>query len=230
MDKLTSSIFAMGALHAPAQLTEAGLEALADGKARVEKEDSFLVKPTDWSFLENYTGVLFEQYEMRSEYDDDDKGNHRGLIRFRREGDSARFVMKEFDHDGKNPLEVECEVSDDFIKMAKVLFPFGTLKKRFYIPIEGSELAWEVDVYLNADGTVKSDWVKLDMEYPEGNEETLPEFPFSVEEGTTINLHSQSEEDEDTVDDLFKNVFITVNHASMLPIDEPDDDDDDDEL
>lgn len=202
-----------------------GNEALADGKARVEREDMLLVKPVNFDFMQIFTGKYFESWEIRSEYDEDKKSNQ-GMIRIRQEGDDYRMVVKKFDHEDGNPLEVELTVTKDLFELAKMLFPVGSVKQRYRIPVPDTELEWEVDVYLDSDGKVKSEWVKLDMEYPEGYEGDLPALPFECSE---VMGPKFTEEQDEIKEDLFEDVFNIYRKDSMLPIACADDDDDEED-
>lgn len=201
-----------------------GLEAETDGKARIEAEDMLLVKPTDPEFYKGYGSKIYESWELRSHYDDDDdRNNNKGMVRIRKEGDSYRFVTKLFDQEDGHALESEVEITEDFFNIVKKLFPIGCIKRRVKIPSSVDGLTWECDVYQNLDGSLRSEWVKLDMEYPEGVDRILPPLPFECKEVMGPNF---TDEQNELKKELFEEVFNLYNADSMLPIAGEDDDDD----
>ncbi len=80
---------------------------------------------------------------------------------------------------GFGNLETECDISKDM---------FGTLmratkeklivKTRYFFPIPGTNLQWEVDVFHTKSGS-EHPWVKIDLEVP-NLEMEIPPLPFQV--------------------------------------------------
>lgn len=75
-------------------------------------------------------------------------------------------------------IEVECDISKDMFDSLRNMGHGGYNKTRYYFPIPGTGLTWEVDVFSGMDG-LPHPWVKLDLEVP-SLDILLPPWPFPI--------------------------------------------------
>ena len=112
------------------------------------------------------------------------------------------------------PLNTESnvEVDADFYTQLAGIAETLVIKHRYYFPIEGTDLEWEVDAGPDTRGGYH-DWVRLELEVPSADFK-LPALPFDTEE-TILPLEVQAasgvEVDEvayrERTDALFKGIF-----------------------
>lgn len=75
--------------------------------------------------------------------------------------------------------ESEDDISEATFKVLRAATPEeGYLKERYFFPIIGTDLVYEVDVYQNNGGT-KSAWVKIDLEFKDTTM-SVPPLPFAT--------------------------------------------------
>lgn len=108
------------------------------------------------------------------------------------------------ERDAEDRLEVPIPVTKDQFDLFKLLAENGMIKHRFHFPVEGSDLVFEVDAFLNEDGTY-NEWVKIDLE---GAKE-IPELPFEVSE--KILGSTKDEAEKKKITELYETVFLSVN-------------------
>lgn len=106
--------------------------------------------------------------------------------------------------------EYEQEVGSDNFAQFMMLSPYGMVKDRFTFPIEGTDLKWEVDVYLKADGTYHN-WCKIDLEVEDLNTPIPSELPIAVTNIILGNPKKNSDEDKVKIRELYDTVFLTRN-------------------
>lgn len=95
--------------------------------------------------------------------------------------------------------EIETEVERKHFDIVKDLAETGMIKDRYFFPIDGTDLIWEVDVFKNLQGEIQP-WVKLDLEVHK-EMATLPPTPI---EGSDWILEQYSERSPETIDKLDK--------------------------
>lgn len=136
-----------------------------------------------------------------------DRNNATGNIRVRyTEGKGYVLTSKVKEADGSD--EVELEVPEALMKHLRAFAESGLIKTRYFFPIDGTDLIYEVDVFENHNG--ESQWVKVDLESPGGIPlDNLPEFPFDLEDVRIIRPGFKSEEDLAFVRKLFDEEFNT---------------------
>lgn len=184
-------------------LFQASLEADATGEKKQEIEYCFYLLMTDFKDLEHSVHhILQEQWELF--HDAGDQGQ--ATIRVRGE-DGKKFILctklKKPGVLGKEEVEVPTTVGmmDHF----KILAKTGLRKKRYIFPIEGGELAWEVDVFEDAEGNPYP-WVKLDLEVPAPLAE-IPPFPVQYSQSITAAPSKRTEAEAAFIRHLFDDVF-----------------------
>lgn len=182
----------------------------------VEDERVFYAKISNFEELKKATSKEKQtQYEIKIPKSDKNAGE--GRIRIRKtevEGKEPTFVLttKTALSDGSN---YECSAITDeknFIQF-KYLCDSVMIKDRFTFAIEGTELSWEVDCFIQADGNYYS-WCKIDLELKGQKLNALPNFPMTFEE-VIVNQNGQRTEEEETkVRMLYDTIFKLPN--SML--------------
>jgi len=105
--------------------------------------------------------------------------------------------------DGK--WELEKEVERAHFEQVKELAGDGLIKERYFFPVDGTDLTWEVDVFYDAQGK-PVEWVKLDLEVPKRLAK-LPEFPLAHVEVFDKQFEQRTPEEHQFVTDLFQNHY-----------------------
>lgn len=101
--------------------------------------------------------------------------------------------------------EVSLPVSKDMHEVFKSISGESMDKIRYTIPIEGSSLKWEVDVFIDAQGNPK-EWVKIDLEVPEETSE-WPPLPVTLADTIFGGNSEYTPEQRSKLDELFATVF-----------------------
>lgn len=101
--------------------------------------------------------------------------------------------------------EVSSPVSKDMHEVFKSISGESMDKIRYTIPIEGSSLKWEVDVFIDAQGNPK-EWVKIDLEVPEETNE-WPPLPVTLADTIFGGNSEYTPEQRSKLDELFATVF-----------------------
>lgn len=101
--------------------------------------------------------------------------------------------------------ECSVPVSKDLHEVFKAISGESMDKIRYTIPIEGSDLKWEVDVFIDAQGNPK-EWVKIDLEVPEETNE-WPPLPVTLADTIFGGNNEYTPEQKAKLDELFATVF-----------------------
>ena len=89
------------------------------------------------------------------------------------------LTTKEPPEKGFGNLETECDISKDmFSVLCRATKEKIVQKVRYFFPIPGTNLTWEVDTFFTQGGTIHP-WVKIDLEVPNLQME-IPPLPFNV--------------------------------------------------
>lgn len=115
----------------------------------------------------------------------------------------TRFILTtKFRYEGMLGCEeVECDISQDMFIHLKKMGKGGYLKHRFVVPVPGSELKWEIDVFLDGMGKPHP-WVKVDLEVP--NESTaIPKLPIAFDEFITHQSKEHTPDEQTLVSNLW---------------------------
>lgn len=188
----------------------------ADGVTRVEKEIEIygtlanmdeLDKAADWEIQEQW-GL----YVPNS-----DKNAGSGNTRVRMIQDSSNktsyvFTAKVKRSDGNSECEIESTA--DMFNLYKLLAESGLRKKRYFFPIEGTEMTFEVDVFSNANGTPVPH-VKIDLEIkgdlPGDFDFSSINLPFELNDIRVISPGRKNEDDLAYVRKLFSEQYDIPN-------------------
>jgi len=111
----------------------------------------------------------------------------------------------------RDSSEAEIETSKDMFDHFRKLADQGLIKVRHFFPVDDS-FTYEVDAFFNTAGQL-SDWVKIDLELPEGVEtiDALPELPFEMTDVRVIAPGPKKPEDLAFVRQLFEKYFNVGN-------------------
>lgn len=101
--------------------------------------------------------------------------------------------------DGK--WELEREVERAHFDQVKGMAQDGLIKERYFFPVDGTDLTWEVDVFYDAQGN-PVEWVKLDLEVP-ARLGKLPDYPIKHTEVFDAQFEERTPEQHQFVTDLF---------------------------
>jgi hypothetical protein len=205
-----SSLFtvaALASLSAPSG-RHISLEDEADGVKRVEKEREFYVQLSDLEQLKKATSKESqEQWTIKLEKTDDNAGSGNFRVRKVDTEGVIKYIFTTKTVQGQG-LRDECsvEVSEQMFNMFKVLAETGMIKDRYSFPVEGTDLVYEVDMFLKPDGSYHP-WAKIDLENPP---EQPPPLPVVVD--AFIDGKTQDAEQRKQITQLYEDMFLTPNH------------------
>ena len=196
---------------------KAALEEFSDGKARREIEHTFYAKVENMEILSNAKSMEHqEQWEIKLEKTD--KNAAAGKWRIRKtvvEGQDPEYVLTcKTAGKTEGSIEVGVQVTVAMFDQFKMMSEAGMLKDRYHFPVEGSDLVWEVDMFL-AQGSQPGekkyhDWCKIDLEVP-SLDMALPPIPEGLSDVITAPYGKRSEAEEAKVTSLYHNEFLTPN-------------------
>lgn len=203
------------------KILRAALEVeVQDGVARTEIEYELFAKGIDLNIFKNLPYEAQEQWSMKM-MSPFATLVCLGTMRVRKTIDVTPNVKgiwptswvqtsKLFTSEGRSEVSIPTteEGMNHFREFAKA----GMLKNRYKFPIEGTDLVWEIDMYLKPGTTHDQhdylDWCKIDLEVPDSSV-ALPEFPFSTTELITNQRGSRTADETALVTDLIDNQFLT---------------------
>lgn len=194
-------------------------EERSDGKASVEDELTFYARLADPTKLPPTNDrEMQEQWTIKIEHTDENAA--KGDIRVRKtdfydDGDLGRteyVLTTKVRLDGQKAQEIPIPSTADQFEHFKTLAESGMHKVRHTYPIHGTDLKWEVDVFVNPKGGFFP-WVKLDLEGVSLND-PLPEFPFEAEEWIKGQNGQRAPAEEAQVRELYETMFLTKNPKS----------------
>ena len=194
------------------------LEEKSDGIAFKEIEYTYYARLSDLSDLKKAKSQEHqEQWELKFPKTDQNGGS--GTIRIRKTietGKEAEYVLttKTAINKQGDKLEVPIPATVAMFEQFKILSERGMVKDRYLFPIEGTDLVWEVDMFLKPKGKIGFgpyyDWVKIDLEVPD-RKTKIPEFPLATEELITAPYGKRTDAEEKLVTGLYDNEFIQKN-------------------
>jgi hypothetical protein len=83
------------------------------------------------------------------------------------------------------------------------------IKDRYFFPVDGSDLVWEVDMFLKPEGGY-FDWCKIDLEVT-NREDPIPPLPIEFANIITNQTGERTEEEEARVRSLYDVEFLAKN-------------------
>ncbi|MCK9234768.1 MAG: hypothetical protein M0R77_00475 [Gammaproteobacteria bacterium] len=179
------------------------LETISEGTS-VERELEIYALLDDLSVLTQADAVeQQEQFSIVPVIGEGHKGSTRVRKTINKDGTTFIHTTKVRQTDGSN-LETEEETTEDMFNAYKALANDGLIKDRFFFPVKGHDLLWEVDVFPQDNGEY-AQWVKIDLEIPEGVVlKELPELPFPYKEKI---VKSNDPEVKKRIGKLYKDFF-----------------------
>ena len=189
-----------------------------DSKTQVELEHVFYVKISDLDQLKNAaTSVDQEQWSIQVK--NSDAHRYGGSIRVRAiNGESFAFCIKSFEKGKRGGLENEFQVGKDVFEQFKRLSNSGMVKTRYTFPIEGTEYAWEVDIYKMPDGS-PAPWAKIDLEVKDADFQ-IPELPIKCDKVVRDQPHNRTPDLQTFIDHVMSTYLVTKNQY-MVPESDP---------
>lgn len=207
----------MAALN-PVNLPVISMEAAPtpDGKTQVEKEIEIYGTMRNMDDLDAATGwEIQEQWGLYVPGSDDNAGSGNVRVRMsqRNTGEPVYVLTTKVKAPNGN-LECEAPSSIDMFNLFKVLASSGLRKKRYYFPLPGTDLEFEVDVFTGPTGAPVPH-VKIDFELrgtlPEGFDFSQVKLPFEMTDIRIISPGRKSDEDLAYVRELFKTQYDLPN-------------------
>jgi CYTH domain-containing protein len=177
-----------------------GLEDMENGQISREKEYVWYGRLTDSEQLKKAAG---QEKQRQSSL----KGKG-GTIRVRETIGlgQVRYTLTAKAYSGRGDAkEVSAPVSKDMHEVFKMLSGESMDKIRYTFPIEGTELKWEVDVFIDAQGNPK-EWVKIDLEVPDETSE-WPPLPVTLADMIFGGNDEYTPEQKAKLDELYATVF-----------------------
>lgn len=203
-------------------LLRAALEEVSDGKAFREIEHTFyarLSNPGDLSTAASQEHQ--EQWELKFPKTDKNGGN--GSVRIRKTiplGGSPEYVLttKTLASRDGDKIEVPVPTTEPMFQQFKLMSEKGMIKDRYHFPISGTDLVWEVDMFLKPGAVVGTgpyeEWCKIDLEVKDRST-AIPVFPLHTQELITAPFGKRTDAEEAMVTTLYDTVFTQKNpHAA----------------
>lgn len=170
-----------------------------------EIEHTVYAKVDNFDFLENFKApIKQEQWGL--------KGEVNGVVfqvRSRKELSTEGVlytIATKIDIPGIDGVwELEKDVDIEHFIQIKELSEKGMIKDRYCVPINGTDMIWEIDIFYDTNGT-RVPWVKLDLEVHSRLVE-LPELPFDYIE---FIGEQRTEEQEKLLTDLYGKYFLVT--------------------
>lgn len=203
----------------------------SSGVASKEKEYVFYAKLSDPTVLDKATRV--EQQEQWSfKVPKTDKNALEGRLRIRKTtvNGNVEYVLT-MKTELKAPVasneesntsvapptqdmrEVGLNASEDAFQMFKLMADNGMIKTRYVLPIEGSDMVFEVDRFI-LPNEEWSTWVKVDLEV-KGTLTEIPKLPEGFTEVIYNQKDQQTDEEKDLIWRLYEEVFLTKNPGAI---------------
>lgn len=204
-----------------------GLEDDSSGVASTEVEYVYYAKLKDPSILEKATHVEAQE-QWNFKVAKTDKNAAEGRLRVRKttidgkveyvltiktEQKALQATTTQINTNtlsaSQNLREVGLEATEDVFEMFKLMADQGMIKTRYNLPVEGTDLVFEVDRFLLPNGEF-SEWVKVDLEV-KGKLTELPKLPEAFTDVIYNQKDQQTEEEKELVWRLYETVFLTKN-------------------
>lgn len=195
-------------------------EERSDGAAGDEIELTFYARLADPEALPT-TPLREMQEQWTIKIAHTDENGARGDIRVRKTdiydngdlGKTEYVLTTKVRVDGQTAHEIPIVSSADQFEHFKTLAESGMHKLRHTYPINGTDLKWEVDVFVNPKGGFFP-WVKIDLEVP-SKDTPVPEFPFEAEEWIKGQNGERAPAEEAQVRELYETMFLTKNPQAV---------------
>lgn len=200
------------------RIVRVALEEQSNGVAVKEVEHVIYAQLASMDVLKNASGMEHqEQWEVK--IPKTDLNASPGQTRIRKtvkDNASPDFVLtvKTPSGDKEGRLEVSIPATEAMFTQFKLLSEKGMIKDRYFFPIEGTDLVWEVDMFYKKGAQPGSGeyepWCKIDLEVPD-LEAPLPPLPEGFLDPISAPYGKRTEAEEARVSALYQNEFMSAN-------------------
>jgi hypothetical protein len=201
-------------------------EVALEGATEKEIEFDFYAILADWRELNKASG--FEQQEQWVMGAPEPADGSKGFLRVRKtiQGRDGMpeyvFAIKNKTDKTETPQVTTVDVFTQFQRLSSE----GQMKDRYFFPVPGTALKFEVDCFLLPEvqhlrrkgawnrGVQYYPWVKIDLEIPPGENKAtfkVPEFPFEVERVIMAPYGHRPADEEKIVSELYKKHYVALN-------------------
>ncbi len=194
------------------------IEEVSDGKAFREIEHTFYARLTNPGDLAQAASQEHqEQWELKFPKTAQNGGN--GTVRIRKTITSdgvSEYVLttKTVASLEGDKIEVPVPTTEPMFAQFKLMSEKGMIKDRYHFPIDGTDMVWEVDMFLKPGGQIGigpyEDWCKIDLEVKDRNA-AIPAFPLATQQLITAPFGKRSSEEEAIVTELYSSSFTRKN-------------------
>ncbi len=199
----------LNALSTLSPSLKAALEDLENGQKAKEKEYVWYGRLTNVAELQK---AASQEIQKQSSL----KGKG-GTIRVREtvNNGTTRYTLTGKAYTGRGECdEVSVPVSKDLHEVFRLITGESMDKIRYCFPIEGSDLKWEVDVFIDLQGNPK-DWVKIDLEVPAATNE-WPPLPITMADTIFGGNDQYTPEQHAKLDELYAKVFTNRTDGTTV--------------
>ena len=209
-----------------------------DGKISKEIEHMFYAKVSSPETLLNALCVeIQEQWGLWSPKTDKNAGSGSNRVRktitkqivagqIANADDQVQYVMttKLKLPDGSS-LEVPVESSEAGLQAFRLLAESGMIKHRYRFPIDGTDMTWEVDMFIEPGESIHSGkyvgWAKIDLEVP-SFDTPIPELPRGFTDMFNSKIESPTPEQAEIIRKMqdylnLPNPHLTQIYPDVLP-------------
>lgn len=185
------------------------------GRVSSELEHTFYALIEDFTQLKNARSKIHqEQWEIKVEKTD--KNASKGSLRVRKVIEPHTSPLYVFTI--KTPLisntgiQSKAESSvvttvDQFVQF-KLMSEKGMIKDRYEFPIEGTDLKWEIDLFIKEPG-VYHPWCKIDLEVKDPTQ-PIPDWPMGFKEV----LNGADPANGNRITELYTQYFLATNKGA----------------
>jgi len=122
-------------------------------------------------------------------------------------------------------LEASVESSEGALTAMRVMAESGMIKHRYRFPVEGTELVWEVDMFVEPGESMYSTkyigWAKIDLEVPQ-KDFPVPTLPDGFVDGFNSKAQNLTPEQQQIVDQMqsflsLPNPYVQEIYPDVLP-------------
>ena len=187
------------------------------GVTTPEIEYVYYAKLTDEKILENLEYEDQEQWEIKIPVIDG--AINMGRLRSRRTTKGSDVVYtqtlkvtdksKQNTEGPKDDLETTIIGTKDLFNQFKLIAPNGMVKRRYFMPIPGTSLTWQIDRFYDVNGGFFED-VKIDLEV-EHVMRTIFELPEGFSNVIMNQANARTPEEVARIQKLYDDVFLTKN-------------------
>lgn len=175
---------------------------------QIETEIEIYAKVKDISVLKGLASSQERQEQWGVYIPKTDRNNATGNMRVRYTEEEGYVYTSKVKLASAND-ELSFTVPDAMMEHMRLFAESGLIKTRYNIDIPDSALVFEVDAFEGPHGP--SQWVKVDLELPEGSSlDVLPDLPFETEDVRVIKPGHKNESDLAFVRKLFNEEYNVV--------------------